>query len=396
MSVYVDHDWQPCILADKNPNSDLTDFKSAKQVRDSILKALPPIAGVANGAMVLRDTSVLQMAFSQLSDVLHTKIESTLNLDRLFPAKRSLDWFVGFSSVVATTGNPGQAAYSAGNVFMKTLIRQRRAKGLPGSTIDISRVIGVGYIERESSGRLTREQKARLATRTGTLTMSEHDLHQAFSEAIVCGRAGSALDPEIITGLAPISVEQAKDAFWSSNARFGLIVREEDADDSGGEGVGHRGGGVPVRVLLEAAKSLEDVAVILLEAVKNKLQAVMFLSDSTSLVETTPLVDMGVDSLVGVEMRTWFLKELGADVPVMKILGGASIAELVEGVMDKLPEDIMARFEEGGAKVESVGNGGVVMQVKAADLVNDKIGREGALPRVVEIVDSGEEKVFSD
>ncbi|KAK4208731.1 polyketide synthase [Rhypophila decipiens] len=120
---------------------DLTDFKSTKQVRDSILKSLPPIAGVANGAMVLRDASVVQMTFSQLSNVLRPKVESTLNLDRLFATKRgSLDWFVGFSSIVGTTGNPGQAPYSAGNVLLKTLTRQRRARGLPGSTINIEEV----------------------------------------------------------------------------------------------------------------------------------------------------------------------------------------------------------------------------------------------------------------
>ncbi|KAM7219419.1 hypothetical protein V8F06_005153 [Rhypophila decipiens] len=370
---------------------DLTDFKSTKQVRDSILKSLPPIAGVANGAMVLRDASVVQMTFSQLSDVLRPKVESTLNLDRLFATKRgSLDWFVGFSSIVGTTGNPGQAAYSAGNVFLKTLTRQRRARGLPGSTIDICRVIGVGYIQRESSdGRLTREQQARLATRSGTLAMSEHDLYQAFAEAIVCGRPDSGLDPEIITGLAPISVEEAKEAFWAPNARFGLIVREENADAAGGQGAGAGRGGVPVRVLLEAAKSLDDVAGILLEAVKTKLQVLMFLSDASSLVETTPLVDMGVDSLVGVEMRAWFMKELAVEVPVMKILGGASIAELVEGIMEKLPEDIKGRFDESGAKVESV-------EVKAADVVDNTVGREAnaALVRVVEIV-SDEDKAAS-
>jgi hypothetical protein len=310
---------------------------------------MPPIGGVANGAMVLRDASVVQMSFEALNTVLRSKTHSTMNLDRLFPSN-TLDWFVGFSSIVGTTGNPGQAAYSAGNVFMKTVIRQRRSRGLAGSTIDICRVIGVGYIERESSGRLTREHQARLMTRSGTLAMSEVDLHQLFAEAIVSGRPDSDLDPEIITGLAPISVEEAKEAFWAPNAKFGLIIREEGA--SGGQGAGgSAANSIPVRQLLEAAKTMADVSRILLSALKSKLQALMFLSDSDSLSETTPLVDMGVDSLVGVEMRSWLLKELGVDVPVMKILGGASIAELVEGMLEKLPQEITGRLEGGRGMV---------------------------------------------
>lgn len=54
---------------------------------------------------------------------------------------------------------------------------------------------------------------------------------------------------------------------------------------------------------------------------------------------------MGVDSLVAVEMRSWFLKELGVDVPVMKILGGASIASLVDDVLHKLPEELLKRLD---------------------------------------------------
>jgi hypothetical protein len=91
------------------------------------------------------------------------------------------------------------------------------------------------------------------------------------------------------------------------------------------------------------------VARILTGAFKAKLQALMFLHDGDSLSETTPLVDMGVDSLVGVEMRSWFLQELGVDMPVMKILGGASVADLVDGVMQNLPQEIKNRIEGGSS-----------------------------------------------
>jgi hypothetical protein len=50
---------------------------------------------------------------------------------------------------------------------------------------------------------------------------------------------------------------------------------------------------------------------------------------------TTPLIDLGVDSLVAVEIRTWFAQEVGADVAVLKILGGPSIEDLVEDTIGK-------------------------------------------------------------
>jgi Phosphopantetheine attachment site len=49
-----------------------------------------------------------------------------------------------------------------------------------------------------------------------------------------------------------------------------------------------------------------------------------------------PLIDFGIDSLVAVEIRAWFLQELAVDLPVLKILGGASVADLVDYSMQKL------------------------------------------------------------
>ncbi|KAE8154018.1 hypothetical protein BDV25DRAFT_168001 [Aspergillus avenaceus] len=315
-------------------SGDLTNYDSVKQTYANIVITLPPIGGVANGAMVLRDGSFVSLSFNDFQTVLRSKIDTTVNLDRVFSeeANEPLDWFMGFSSIVGTTGNPGQVAYSAGNCFMKALINQRRSRGLAGSVIDISRVIGVGYIERESSGRLTKEHQERLSSRSGALAMSEIDLHQLFAEAIICGRPHSGLNPEVISGLAPITTEEAKDVFWATNSRFGLLIREANSAAA----VSDKTANVPVRKMLEAATTPQDVRKILLSAFKTKLRAAMFLSESDALSESTPLVDMGVDSLVGVEMRSWFLKELGVDVPVMKILGGASIAELIDGVFQDL------------------------------------------------------------
>lgn len=105
------------------------------------------------------------------------------------------------------SSSPGQANYAAANCCMKALINQRRSHGLAASSVDISRVVGVGYVDRELKieGRLTKEQKDRLVTGSMSLPMSESDLHQAFAEAIIAGRSGSDMNTEIITGIAPVS-----------------------------------------------------------------------------------------------------------------------------------------------------------------------------------------------
>lgn len=49
-------------------------------------------------------------------------------------------------------------------------------------------------------------------------------------------------------------------------------------------------------------------------------------------------LQLGVDSLVAVELRNWFRQKVGLDMSVIGILGSVSIAELGEKAMARLVE----------------------------------------------------------
>lgn len=142
---------------------------------------MPPISGVALGAMVLIDATFITQPLSDFQSILRPKVQGTINLDKLFSSPQiknqpPLDFFIGFSSLVGVSGNPGQSTYGAGNCFLKVLIRERHDRGLAGSSINIGRMVGVGYIERA----LAPEVRERLKLRSSTMAMSEGDLHQLF------------------------------------------------------------------------------------------------------------------------------------------------------------------------------------------------------------------------
>ncbi|KAH6956093.1 putative short chain dehydrogenase/ reductase [Fusarium avenaceum] len=316
------------VLSSRTPkpdDRDLTSLDLVQQAYKQISTTMPPLAGVANGALVLSDSSVAKMTVEQLQAVLRPKINGILHLECVLDAssgteQQPLDWFIAFSSIVGTTGNLGQAAYSAAN----------------------------------NSGRLTREQTERLMHRTGTLAMSETDLHQLFAEAVIsadhCSRSQPGLsvgarDAEIITGLAPISSEQSEDVFWARNPRFGILVVDSNAavgsDDQDQKGSERRQ--VPVKTQLAAASTLLELTFVLTSCIVTKLRASLFLLASDHFSETVPLVDQGVDSLVGVDIRSWCIKELEVDVPVLKILGGASVIDLADYVLESLPANVVKK-----------------------------------------------------
>ena len=47
--------------------------------------------------------------------------------------------------------------------------------------------------------------------------------------------------------------------------------------------------------------------------------------------------DLGIDSLVAVEIRSWFLKEIETEIPVFKVLSGSSVTELLEYAVENMP-----------------------------------------------------------
>lgn len=53
------------------------------------------------------------------------------------------------------------------------------------------------------------------------------------------------------------------------------------------------------------------------------------------------LVQHGVDSLVALDIRAWFVQELEVDMPVIKILGGAAISAHIGESMEKIPASIL-------------------------------------------------------
>lgn len=64
-------------------------------------------------------------------------------------------------------------------------------------------------------------------------------------------------------------------------------------------------------------------------------------------------MELGIDSLVAVEVRGWFLKELKTDMPVLKVLGGGSVAELCQQALEKLPSNLIPNVGSGGAAKSS-------------------------------------------
>ncbi|KAI2816124.1 hypothetical protein CBS133816_10708 [Aspergillus niger] len=343
-SAKADPEWQAAMQKlGTTVRFDVLDVTKREQVEKLVSElgtTCSPIAGVINGAAVFNDMLFSEMSLEVMERVTQPKIIGTKNLNEVF-GTTPLDFFVVLSSLTSVIGNSGQTNYTAANAYMTGLVGERRSRGLTGSSLEIGRVAGIGYMER--AGDIAREQLIRF----GFMAISETDLHQLLAEAIHAGAPSSALAPVVTTGCRTARDDEEVPVAWFHDPRFSHKVIEAREQGSASEG---KKSALPVQEQLAQATSKDEAFKVLKDCFAAKLAMISRLSDD-QVGHNIPLVELGIDSLVAVEVRGWFLKELKTDMPVLKVLGGGSVADLCQQALEKLPETLLPNL--GGSVAAS-------------------------------------------
>ncbi|EAQ88739.1 hypothetical protein CHGG_05358 [Chaetomium globosum CBS 148.51] len=310
---------------------DVTSKDAVFECHRQMAEILPPVGGVAMGAMVLDDSLFEGLSFEALTRVLEPKVAGTRNLDALFHTT-PLDFFIVFSSLVCATGNSGQSNYVAANMYMAAVAQHRKRRGLAGSAISLGSVMGVGVVERTEG--LTSEYFINLGTRN----VSEQDVQQQFAEAIRVGHPDCDEAADIVAGLVPIYADTEAKAQYRDDPKFGHIImhRAGASDKSGRPRVT-----LPVRVQLPEVKSRAEAMEVIKASFIFRLKRILMIAQSDAVHENLSLVEQGMDSLMAVEVRSWFLNEMEVDIPTLKILGGSTIGDLLVEAVGRMPVSIM-------------------------------------------------------
>ncbi|KAI0187777.1 putative polyketide synthase [Astrocystis sublimbata] len=286
---------------------DLTDAESVKKTHQIITSTLPPIAGVCNGATVMNDELMAKQSYEDFSATLGPKVDGTIYLDALFQKPGELDFFIVFSSLAYSTGNIGQTSYAAANAFMVVwqaswnVWRRWVTPTFPNGTIS------------GSSRKLCWLDVLTLQTRLGRY------LRQCVRATLM-----------VITRLPWLDVPR----FSYYKRMKGRVV--DDDDDAT----------VSVRAQLKNQTSIEGVRSVLYSGLVGILYKLLGMKPDDNIISpSTSLIELGIDSLVAVDMRFWFTRELDLDLPVLKLLGGATVEEMVEDVVDRLSPSLIPNIK---------------------------------------------------
>ncbi|MGY0070555.1 SDR family NAD(P)-dependent oxidoreductase [Streptomyces sp. QTS137] len=152
---------------------DVTEEAALRRVIDAVDATGHRLCGIVHAAMHMDDASLSDLTDDRFAAVLAPKAAGAALLDRL-TADRDLDLFLTYSSVSATIGNPGQAAYAAANAYLEALARARHGVGKPGTALAWGPIGETGYVARSGMETAMAGRGLELLTPAEALTTAGH------------------------------------------------------------------------------------------------------------------------------------------------------------------------------------------------------------------------------
>ncbi|KAF6814034.1 hypothetical protein CSOJ01_04267 [Colletotrichum sojae] len=310
---------------------DVSDRASFLTALDDCGRELPPIRGVVQMAMALRDIVFEKMSYDWWRTGLRPKVQGTWNLHEYFNHDRPLDFFIICSSISGMYGYPSQAQYSAGNTYQDTLARYRRAQGLKAVSVNLGIMRDVGVLaEQGATGNFLLWEE--------TLGIREPAFHALFKGLINRQKSDDPASwppAQVTTGLGTADIMAAHgldQPGYFGISRFGpLAVTSTDAGGAGGAG---KSDSVSVASRLAEASSREQALEIITDALVKKVADILLMPPS-EVDPGRPMYRYGVDSLVALEVRNWITREMQATVALLEVLAAVPMEVFAARIADK-------------------------------------------------------------
>lgn len=279
---------------------------------------MAPLRGIIHAAGVLDDGVLHQQTAARYATVAAPKVQGAWHLHTL-TQDIPLDFFVLFSSAASLLGSAGQANYAAANAFLDSLAHTRTAQGRPTLSINWGAWAEVGLAAQRSDQAWTTESGMGMLTPAQGITVFNLLRQQAVSQVGVLPVNWSRylqhlpLVPSMLTGLAPAAPTQP-----AAPVNIQQRLRELDPE-AWPEVVSNHVRQIVIRVLcLEPTFPLDTDQIWL---------------------------ELGMDSLMGVEIINQIRQTLGAKVPVGTVLQSGSITSVTTSILTEVRLAILGNAE---------------------------------------------------
>jgi acyl transferase domain-containing protein/acyl carrier protein len=307
--------------------ADVSEWGDLVQVFEQMKASMPPLRGIVHAAGVLDDGILLQQNWQRFAKVMAPKVKGTWNLHRL-TQELPLDFFVSFSSAASLLGAPAQGNYAAANAFLDALAHYRKAAGLPGLSLNWGPWSEAGMAA--SLGERDRDRMAAQGIEPIPLAQGMQVLGNLL--------AGSAAQ----VGVLPVNwskfLQRFPEGVMSSFLETFGVASEQPATQQ-----------TAFWQQLESAP-VSDRRNLLISHVRSQVAKVLRLSEPDRIDIQQGLSDLGLDSLMSVELRNHLQTSLGCSIPTTLAFDYPT----VEALTDYLAKEVMGAefFDESAVELQ--------------------------------------------
>ena len=302
----------------KTIQADVSNESDVARALSEIRNTMPPLRGVIHAAGVLDDRMLLNLDADSFRRVLAPKVLGAWNLHTL-TSDLPLDFFVVFSSVASVLGSPGQANYAAANAFLDGLAHDRRSHGLPCLSINWGPWAEVGMAARASGSRAPASRVMHPLAPAQALAALERLFEKGGPAQAAAMSVDWAMLARSFNGQQPPALISD---LLQDKAR---TVATKSARESGPR--------LSLQELLATAPPRRHAQ--LLAHVQKNLAQVMAL-DSPELDPEESMSNLGLDSLMALELQHSLEESFGTKLPLELLMGIPSLNEFVTRLLDIL------------------------------------------------------------
>ena len=316
--------------------ADVTDMADTRRLLAEINASMPQICSIVHAAGVIDDGALLKLDWPRFRSVLAPKIDGAWNLHRL-TQHLNLNFFMCFSSAAAVLGWPGQGNYAAANAFLDALMLQRKNEGASGLSINWG-----PWAEGGMAANLSESRRD---------NFSEMGMKPIASElGMAClGRMLGAGGQIIVL---PVDWERFR-RHWGDGVNqpfFEKFAR------------GSRWEGIRKDVLLSSGTLNEVLGktppgnrlTVFMDQLERQAVRVLGLPPGKRIEPLRPLKEIGLDSLMAVELRNALNSLLEIPLPATLLFDYPSLQDLARYLAKRIPilkmdqpsEDGMVPIEE--------------------------------------------------
>ncbi len=255
--------------------------------------------------MVLDDAMMADMTGERFRKVYLPKVAGALNIAEALKEVSGIDFLVFYSSISAVIGNRGQTSYVAANRTLDGLAAVLRKQGIPTITVNWGALGESGVVARD-------ERLGTVLASSGITGLSNREALEALGTVL---RAGWEQ-----VGVFPVDWEKWRDAN-PRLASHSLFREQAMRAQSGGNDVMTR-----FRVELGDASHEQRLRVIE-DRLQDVLAKTLRMSKDT-IPMTRKLNEMGVDSLMVLELSLGIKEQIGLNFSAMEFLKGPTLRQL--------------------------------------------------------------------